>query len=153
VREVQDVERDGTTGLPDRATVLSRLDTLLAQGERPAVYMVAVEGYEALEARDVTGARDAMRAAAGRLDRLLRSSDVLGTAEPGTFVVLGAGVAPAVAGSLVERVQGALALPVEVDGEPLSLRVDVGIAFATPDSSAHGLLEQAGSDLDRARRR
>jgi GGDEF domain-containing protein len=153
VREVDEVEPDGAMELPDRDAVLGRLDALLAQGQRPAVYLVAVDGYEVLEARDPDGTRTAMRSAAGRLDRLVRSSDVLGAIAPGTFVLVGSNVEPSVAGALVERVEGALALPLDVGGEPLSLKVDVGVAFATSASSGADLLERADADLLRSRRR
>jgi GGDEF domain-containing protein len=147
------VEGDGAMELPDRDAVLDRLGAVLAQGQRPAVYVVAVDGYEALEARDPTGARNAMQSAAARLDRLVRSSDVLGSIGPGTFVLVGSNVEPSVAGALVERVEGALALPVDVGGEPLSLKVDVGVAFATSASTAAELLDRADADLHRSRRR
>ena len=138
--------------LPDREVVAARVDAMLAEGRRPAVFVVAVDGYHVLAARDGDGTRAAMDEAARRLDRLVRSSDVLGTVEPGTFVLVGSGVEPAVAGALVERIQGAVALPVDVGGEPVSLRVDIGLAFADGPTSAGDLLARADDDLQRVRR-
>ncbi len=143
--------QDGINGLPDRSEVVARLDAMLADGHRPAVYLVAVDGYDQLVDRDSEGTRAAMAEAARRLDRLIRSSDVLGTVRPGTFILVGSGVEPTVAGALVERIRGAAALPVEVDGGPVSLRVDVGLAFATPESSGDALVVLADDDLRRSR--
>ena len=144
---------DGAVGgLPDRAEVTTRLDDLLADGHRPAVFLVSVDGYDDLVVRDADGAAAAVRETARRLDRLVRNSDVLGTSGPGTFILVGSGVEPSVAGSLVERIQGVAALPVDVAGEPVSLRVDIGLAFATTDCSGAALLDRAGQDLVRSRR-
>ena len=151
MREVEGVELDEVTGLPSLPSMIARLDALLAEGRRPAVYVLAVDGYDVLAARDPEGARESMREAAQRLDRLVRSSDVLGTVQPGTFILVGAGIEPAVAGSLVERIQGALAFPMDVGGESLSLRVDIGVAFSTAGSVSRDLVESAGADLRRSR--
>lgn len=147
------VDADGVNGLPGPTDVADRLDALLARGQRPAVYLVSVDGYDTLVSEDPEGARAAMREAARRLDRLVRSSDVLGAVAPGTFVLVGAGVTPDAAGALVERIEGAAALPVEVGGQPVSLKVDIGLAFAASGSSADELLGRASADLDRVRRR
>ena len=143
---------DGASGLPDRTAVTERLDAMLATGLRPAVYVVAVDGYQELAERDPGGTSAAMDETTRRLDRLVRSSDVLGTSAPGTFLLIGSGVEPSAAGALVERIQGAAALPVDVAGEPVSLRVDIGLAFAMADSSAEALLSRAEDDLRRSRR-
>lgn len=143
---------EAVDGLPDRAEVINRVDAMLADGHRPAVYLVAVDGYDDLVERDRRGTAQAMQETFRRLDRLVRNSDVLGRSGPGTFILVGSGVEPSVAGALVERIQGAAALPVEVAGEPVSLRVDIGLAFATAANSATELLNRAEADLVRSRR-
>jgi GGDEF domain-containing protein len=143
---------DGAGGLPDRTALAEQLGQMLSTGLRPAVYVVAVDGFDELARRDPAGADAAMAETARRLDRLVRRSDVLGSPQPGTFVLIGSGVEPSVAGALVERIQGAAALPVDLAGEPVSLRVDIGLAFAMGDSTAASLLERAEDDLRRSRR-
>ncbi len=138
--------------LPDGPATTARVDELLAAGKRPALYLVAVDGHDQLAARDEEGTRAAMDEVVRRLDRLVRSSDVLGLLRPGTFVLVGGGVDPSVAGALVERIQGAVALPVDLDGEPVSLRVDIGLAFAEDGCTGGQLLERATADLQRIRR-
>jgi GGDEF domain-containing protein len=145
------VERDGVTGLPGRTAVRDRLTRLLAAGKRPALYLIAVEGYDRLTTIDPAGARDALRQAARRLDRLVRSSDLLAVDGPDTFALVGTDVAPSVAGALMERIEGAMALPVEVDGSTVSMQVRIGLAFSLDDSDADDLVARATADLARLR--
>jgi GGDEF domain-containing protein len=138
--------------LPDASSTTARLDELLAGGSRPALFLIAVDGHDELAVADADGTRAAMDEVVRRLDHLVRSSDLLGAVCPGTFLLVGSGVDPSVAGALVERIQGAVALPLEVGGGPVSLRVDVGLAFADGGSSGAQLLARATDDLRRIRR-
>mgnify|MGYP003458479824 CR=1 FL=1 len=74
--------------LPDRTAVLGHVADLMARHRatsehgratdgRPALLVVHVEGYPALCARDPLGGEAAMRDVARRLDRLVRSGDLL----------------------------------------------------------------------------
>lgn len=145
------MERDGITGLPGRTAVRERLRSLLSSGRRPAVYLIGVEGYERLVDLDPDGTAAALRKAAGRLDRLVRSTDLLASDGPDTFVLVGSDVAPSAAGALMERIEGAVALPVELDGEVVSLRVAIGVALTGDDADADGLLARAADELARRR--
>lgn len=145
------MDRDGATGLPGRTAVRERLDSLLGAGKRPAVYLIAVEGYDRLVTIDPHGTAAALRKAAGRLDRLVRSTDLLASDGADTFVLVGSDVAPSVAGALMERIEGALALPVELDGSVVSLQVRIGLALAEDHSDADDLLTRAATDLARRR--
>ncbi|MFZ4519649.1 MAG: hypothetical protein ACOYOP_14760 [Microthrixaceae bacterium] len=140
---------------PGRAEAVARVAELLAEGRAPAVYLVAVDRFEDLVASDPDGTTEAMEDIAQRLDRILRSSDMLASDGPGRFVLVGAEVVPEVAGSLMERIEGATALPVDVAGQVLSLRVAVGVGLARPDTAptepAAALLERAEMDLARRR--
>lgn len=156
---MDDPSRDPATGLPGRDHVVARLESLIDEGHLPAVFVAAVEDFPSLEQMDPDGSREAMRQVSGRLDRLVRASDVLGSVAPGVFVLVGADVAPEVAGALVERIEGAVALPVEVGGQPLSLAAGIGVSFADASSTAAAavvavdLLARAEADLDRRRQR
>jgi GGDEF domain-containing protein len=147
--------------LPDRTAVLGHVADLMARHRatsehgratdgRPALLVVHVEGYPALCARDPLGGEAAMRDVARRLDRLVRSGDLLGRLAPDTLVVA-VDISPAVAGALVERVRGAVALPVEVAGELISFVATIGLAIvddardATP-ADAELLLGRAEAD-------
>lgn len=147
------MDRDGVTGLPGMSQVRGRIEELLAAGRTLAVYLVSVEGYDRLLASDADGAHHVLRQVARRLDRLVRGSDLLAVEGPGRFVLVATDVAPAVAGALVERVEGAAALPVEFDGATVSLQVRVGLALASEGGGAGDLLHRAADDLERVRRR
>jgi GGDEF domain-containing protein len=148
--------------LPDRTAVLGHVAGLLerhrsvtprgrATDARPALCVVQVEGYPALAERDAAGASSAMDEVARRLDRLVRSGDVLGRLAPDRLVVA-ADISPAVVGALVERIRGAVAMPVEVAGDLLSLVAVIGLAIVddTPErapADPSDLLGRAESDL------
>jgi GGDEF domain-containing protein len=126
--------------LPDRSAVLGHVAELMARHRssseharvtdgRPALLVIHIEGHAALCARDPLGSEAAMREVARRLDRLVRSGDLLGRLAPDMLVVA-VDISPAVAGALVERVRGAVAMPVEVAGELISLVATIGLALA-----------------------
>jgi formate hydrogenlyase subunit 3/multisubunit Na+/H+ antiporter MnhD subunit len=69
------------------------------------------------------------------------------------LVLAATSLAPAVAGSLVDRVAGAVAMPVEVAGQVLSLEVTVGLAFAKPGDDASSIIARGEEDVARIRSR
>ncbi len=140
---------DPATGLPGRDSVIDRLDELLGGGRRPAVFVVAIHGYPDL-AETEQGAADAVaRELAGRLSLLVRHSDLLAVLSPGIFVLVSPGVDPSDQPILLERVQGAFALPVSVAGAAVSFPVTVGVAHGVHGMHAPGVLADAESDLRR----
>lgn len=153
--------------LPDRTAVLGHVAGMLERHRasldraapshgrstdaRPALCVILIEGHPALAARDPLGTAAAMDEVARRLDRLVRSGDLLGRLAPDRLVVA-VDISPAVAGALVERVRGAVAMPIEVDGDLLSLVSVIGLAIAddTADRPLVGpddLLGRAEADL------
>jgi GGDEF domain-containing protein len=153
-------------GLPNREAVLARLTAMLssaahhpsesiASGDlaRPTVCVIAIDGYDGLVELDGSGVAAAMDEIGRRLDRLVRASDVLGRLGPDRFVLVAASLAPAVAGHLVERIGGAVAMPIELGGQPISIGVTVGVAFAERRSDAAAVLQEASDDVDRIRSR
>jgi GGDEF domain-containing protein len=143
------VHVDPATGLPGRDSVIDRLDELLGGGRRPAVFVVAIHGYPDL-AETEQGAADAVaRELAGRLSLLVRHSDLLAVLSPGIFVLVSPGVDPSDQPILLERVQGAFALPVSVAGAAVSFPVTVGVAHGVHGMHAPGVLADAESDLRR----
>jgi len=106
-----------------------------ASDARTAVCVIDVDGYAAMFERDASGTEQVMVEIVRRLDRLVRSGDVLGALRPGRLALV-VRISPVVAGSLSGRIEGAVAMPLEVDGELVSLSVLVGAAFA-PVGSPH----------------
>jgi GGDEF domain-containing protein len=160
-------------GLPGRDTLTERLQQLIADwrdapGPRPvgapasvhmvepsppAVYVIGIDSYEELARTEPEGIDEAMGEVTHRLDRLVRSSDVLGLLQPGRFALATASVAPSTAGVIMERMTGAVAMPLELGGQPLSLSVSIGVAFAFDGTSAEAMLLAAEQDQLRPRSR
>lgn len=159
-------------GLPGREELYRRLDAEIdaaradagaqrdgrAQREDPereldpsAVIVVAIDDVISLEERDPVGAAAALREVARRLDRLVRSSDLLGLLGPGEFAFATPSLSAGVAGALIERIEGAVAMPLEIAGEALSLGVTIGIAFAGPGERAASLVPRAEAEVVRRR--
>ena len=142
--------------LPGESVVLARLDEMIAsQGSNssahPAMYLVGVDDYEALSESDQLGTEAAMEEIAVRLDRLVRTADVLGLIQPGLFVLAAASVAPSSAGAVMERVRGAIALPIEVAGQPLSVLAHVAVSFFVVGATAASMLSEAEAELTHLR--
>lgn len=158
-------------GLPGRDTLTERLDQLIAAwsdaaGQRPpvsssaaflpepappAVYVIGVDSYEELARSDASSCEDAMADVTRRLDRLVRSSDVLGVLCPGRFALAASSVAPSTAGVIMERMAGAVAMPLDLGGQTLSLSISIGVAFAFDGATAAHMIAAAEADLARPR--
>jgi hypothetical protein len=74
---------------------------------------------------------------------------MLAVLAPGIFVLVSPGVEPSDRPILLDRVQGAFALPVVVGGDSVSFPVTVGVAHGAHGMNAPGVLSDAESDLRR----
>lgn len=124
--------------LPDRSALIDRLEALLdaagttrATGpsdrsgiRAPAIFVVQVEGYEGLaaEAREVLE-REVVR----RLDRLVRSTDVVGRLAADRYVLVADALAPESAGAVAERLRSAFAMPLSLERQLVSLPVRIAV--------------------------
>lgn len=115
----------------------------------PAVYSIGIIDYQALADIDPTGAEVLVDEARSRLDRLVRSGDVLGFRGPDTFLLATGEMEPTTAGAVMDRIRGALAMPLDIAGDPVSLTVAIGVAFAFDDEDADEMLTQAENDMQR----
>ncbi len=152
--------------LPGRGVIVDRIDQMIevtsaARGAEPrwpdppeptprypALYLVGIDGHDELVSIDPSGCTAGMTEVSRRLDRLVRGSDVLGYTAPGTFALAAGSVTPVSAGALVERIEGAVALPLEIGGDVWSLRALVALAFAEDGASGEDLMRRAERDLD-----
>lgn len=150
--------------LPDRYRLLAHLDALAgdvpAAGTRrhdDARCAVCVIGLAdpaladpALAAPPGGSPDDVLVEVVRRVDRLVRASDLLAQIGPGRLA-LGMPLAPSAAGALIERVEGAVSMPIRWGAELVSLPASIGVAFHTADqpweadSAAH-LVERAIED-------
>ena len=140
---------DPVTGLPDRAKLIGTLAAMISEGEKPALFAVAMDGYAELADSHNAEAQAALREVGTRLSRLVRSNDVLAVLAPGLFALAGPGVEDADAEVVLERIRGVFAMPVEVGGEVVSFPVTVGIAPYSHLTSAEEMVAVAEADLSR----
>lgn len=122
----------------------------LPEPKPPAVYAIGVVDYARLAITDPQGVGAAVDEIAWRLDKLVRSGDVLGIIVPNTFVLATAAMAPSSAGVVMERITGAFAMPLDIGGETVSLRAAIGLAFAFDGASPESMLAAAERDMQRS---
>lgn len=138
---------DSPAGLPDRPVLLASLAEMIAAGDTPGVFAISIDGFEDLPGSGGDAGVRAMVELAGRLSRLVRSNDLLAVLAPGVFALAGAGVEQIDAAIVLERIRGVFAMPIEVEGESLSLPVTVGVAHFAEATSARELVALAERDL------
>lgn len=153
-------EDDGGEHSLAREAVLSRLSELLVDDgadRQGAVVVVAIDEYDALVAEDPDGTERLMAEVLRRLDRLIRSKDILVRFDEDRFVVVGAGLTPEVTGSILERIAGSVAMPLDFGASLVSLGATVGVAFLDDrvlgDDRANAMLTAAERDVERIRSR
>ncbi len=127
-----------------RRAVTDQLATLAAVNTPATVVVARVNDVASLE-DSASGSEAVLSSVRARLQQLVRSSDVLVELDPGEFVMAVASASPGAGAALVDRARGVAALPIEVDGATLSLRVDVGVAVFD------GALDDADVVIDSAR--
>jgi len=128
---------DPLTGLPNRTTLMNRLDQALARpaeggGPGLAVLFLDLDGFKAVNDTHGHDAGDRLLiAAARRIRRCVRASDTVARIGGDEFILLLPGVdAPDQALALAEKVRTALALPFEQDGVALRVSSSIGVALA-----------------------
>lgn len=144
----QDGDAAGGQGYPSAGVHLD--SGHLPEPKPPAVYTIGIVDYERLVNLDRAGMEQAVEEIAWRLDKLVRSGDVLGLIVPNTFVLATAAMAPSSAGVVMERIAGAIAMPLDIAGDAVSLRAAIGLAFAFDGASAEAMLSAAERDMQRS---
>jgi diguanylate cyclase (GGDEF)-like protein/PAS domain S-box-containing protein len=132
---------DTLTGLPSRRLLLDRLEQAVHRAQRSnhglAVMFVDLDGFKAVN--DTYGhdvGDKLLRETAERLQRCIRLSDSIGRLGGDEFaIVLEDARIPADAACVGERIIEALALPLVVDGENLTIAASVGIAIYPNDGT------------------
>ncbi|MGY1640069.1 putative bifunctional diguanylate cyclase/phosphodiesterase [Geodermatophilus sp. SYSU D00703] len=141
---------DALTGLANRALFADRVEQTLRRRARgdvcAAVVFIDLDGFKAVN--DTLGhqAGDALlREVADRLRSAVRAGDTVARLGGDEFAVLvectGDGVSEA--GATAERVLAALARPMELSGQQVTISGSVGIAVAGADATGESLVRDA----------
>ena len=150
---------DTLTGLPNRDLFRDRLTAALARARRgapaPAVLLLDFDQFKVLNDSLGHHAGDALlRAIAPRLRGALRATDTVARLGGDEFVVLADAAGDEdTALELAERLEAAIAAPVEIGEATLHTSASIGVALATRVSDADSLLRDADAAMYAAKRR
>ena len=149
---------DTLTGLPNRALFLDRLERVLARAERHhrpvAILFLDLDNFKVVN--DSLGHEAGDRLldeAARRLRATLRAEDTAARFGGDEFAVLLEQVVDeAGAVTVAERIAGALATAIQLDGREMFASFSIGVALSAPGrDSAEGLLRNADLAMYRAK--
>jgi len=160
---------DPLTGLPNRTLLADRLRSTLARtgrsGHQLAVLFCDLDGFKAVNDSGGHAAGDAvLEATAQRLLATVRAEDTAARVGGDEFVVVlepssrgwaGPDGAPidvrAYAVLVAERIEEALAQPVEFDGHEYAVTASIGVAFAQAGDDVEEILAQADAAMYQAK--
>jgi diguanylate cyclase (GGDEF)-like protein/PAS domain S-box-containing protein len=151
---------DPLTGLANRTELERQLDARLAHlrssGEPLAVAYLDLDGFKAVNDSHGHAAGDRLlRAVADSLRQQVREGDLIARVGGDEFVLVLPGAAVPSAVATAERVRGALAEPMAIEGlaEPVQVTVSIGLAMGASDDTVGLLLHEADLALYEAKRR
>jgi diguanylate cyclase (GGDEF)-like protein/PAS domain S-box-containing protein len=144
---------DGLTGLANRTAVHRRLDEALARRHLHdvGVLFIDLDGFKAINDQHGHDVGDAVLADVGRrLENVLRPTDLVGRVGGDEFVIVAEPGTDSALHTIAERVELALAAPIEVDGcPPLHVGATVGAIRADDDESTVAVLRRADEAMYR----
>lgn len=156
-RVLREAFRDSTTGLPNRALLLERIDQALTTADqtgRVATVVIDIDRFRPVvnslghEAGD-----QVLVAIAARLRNMLRPGDTLARVADDEFAVVCRAPSDGEAVALAARLVEAITPPIVVDEEEIFLTGSAGVAFAGPGASPMSLMHDASAATQRAQGR
>ena len=151
---------DALTGLPNRVLFIEFLSHALSRAQRGgngvAVLFLDLDRFKHINDGLGHDAGDVLlRQLAERLRVSMRPADVVARFGGDEFTVLCDGLAPDTAveqvSEVARRLLEVIERPLTIEGEDRRLSASVGIAIATPDSTADGLLRDADAAMYEAK--
>jgi len=153
-RERHRSEHDYLTGLPNRVTVLERLDHEIEAADNHPVTVLFIDIDDFKLTNDTLGHRagdEVLTVVADRIRSAVRDQDLVGRVAADEFVVVCGGITEIGAGELARRIQDRVALPMRVSGRDHLVTVSVGVAGGTTSESAEKLVANADLAASRAK--
>ncbi len=158
-RLLREALRDATTGLPNRAVLLDRLEQALGgAGDRHgqiAVVVLDLDRFASIgESLGHEAADEVLASVATRLLRTIRPEDTLARVADDEFAVLFDGLSESgEAISLAARLVEAVTQPIVADEQEVFLTASAGIAFAGSGCTPTTLMRDASAAMRRAQGR
>jgi diguanylate cyclase (GGDEF)-like protein len=147
----QQAAADPLTGLPNRRTLLGRLEGDLGRRRRCTVLFCDLDGFKAVNDRWGHGVGDELLTlVADRLVSSVRSTDTVSRFGGDEFVILLADASAARANAIIERIRAAFSAPFHLTAGELTLGVSVGVASSTA-GTADDLVQAADIQMYRAK--
>ena len=148
---------DTLTGLANRRCLADRLTAALGRAGRgeppPAILLVDLDGFKAVNDEHGHRTGDAVLVeVANRLRGAVRGADTVARLGGDEFVVLCEGLDEAGAVEVSERVQVAVAQPIPLEEDEVTLDASIGVVVARADDAADELLDRADRAMYAAKR-
>jgi len=136
--------RDALTGLPNRAAFISALEYAIIDPDRQlALLFLDLDDFKVVNDRLGHAAGDELlRVVGARLSGSVRPDDLCARLGGDEFAVL-LQDAQDTADAVAQRLVGLIAAPISLNGRITHVGASVGLAFATADTSAERLVQQA----------
>ena len=151
-------QTDALTGLPNRSQLNDRLAHAIALSERSAdpmaVVFIDMDNFKAInDSFGHSGGDIALKEVSRRLTHVLRATDVVARLAGDEFVVLLSSIRlGSDSAVVVGKLMAAMAVPFEIDGQPLTLSCSYGVAVRRlGEVNAEALLHRADSALYRVK--
>ncbi|MCU1395300.1 MAG: hypothetical protein JWM34_3728 [Ilumatobacteraceae bacterium] len=149
---------DDLTGLANRTLILDRLATAIGIADREssvAVLSVDLDGFKLINEMHGHDAGDHLLTVVGqRLSEELRPSDSLGRVGADEFVIVCPRLSDETeAVAMASRVEGILAIPIDVRGTPTFVTASIGISMSVEGSIPAQLVRDATLAMHRAKER
>jgi diguanylate cyclase (GGDEF)-like protein/PAS domain S-box-containing protein len=149
---------DALTGLPDRVLLRDRLEQGVARLDRHdatlGVLFVDLDGFKAVNDDHGHAIGDRVLVeVASRIAGAVRPGDTASRVGGDEFVVVADDVDEVRALAIAERVAGAVAAPIDVDGLEVTLGASIGVTLAGPGEVVDDILNRADQAMYRAKRR
>ena len=152
-RHLQMMQRDTTTGLPNRTQLRQRLHESLLQGEPTDLLLIDLDRFKRInDALGQAAGDELLRLAGERLQETLPAAGLVASVGGDEFAVLLQGAAAGAAANAAEQLLQAFSQPFQLAGREVFVSCSVGCASA-PDQGcdASELVRQAGAALYRAK--